>query len=215
MKLNGWHRLGIVVFVLWAIGISIFMWSDINTQAGYSAEAMRSGCEYGNKNHLQKEVDCSNLYNEKFEESRWEILKKEWWGFPLVIFAPPLLISILWLFSYGAVRIFYWIKAGFFSREKPLSVLKYSVIVTCSIISLLLVLVVISKVNEKVEAEKTKTIETNIAQCELEAIKSKIDEPGDRSEYIKTCMQAKGYNFVYKTSCGNGYRDADMNFCYQ
>jgi hypothetical protein len=95
MKLNGWHRIGVVLSVLWAI--VAFCWTrSIQVKNGH--ELFRS-CLYKTTSY------CENisLQSALDETANWTD----------VTFFSLFPIVIGWILAFLSVKVFKWIKTGF------------------------------------------------------------------------------------------------------
>lgn len=103
MRLNGWHRIGIVLSILWMIGGAVYERNNQREFAGKIAQFDYSNC-------LDKQPapgrDCSKVIRESLE--KWN--KPDWGGVIYVAFAP---IVAGWIVVYLFVGIFRWIRTGF------------------------------------------------------------------------------------------------------
>lgn len=147
-------------------------------------------------------INCFDVYKNKIEE-RWRDNAKDiikyWWLIPIIVFAPPFFIIVIWVFSYILVKIFYWIKAGFSKADKPREMAKKSSILTISII---FVFVSFFAISAMLEANRKAEFEIALGECKLAEMKAKLpNEDEAYINYIRVCMQTKGYNFVYSNSC--------------
>ena len=187
-KSTGWLRICLVFGIIWILGVTIYMWLDVVAEAKNIADIDLSSC-MNQKNYDLK--NCGNIYSQKFNEIKDANLKDWWWSLPLSIFAPPLIVFLLWLLCFGGVKIFYWILVGF-GKKKPKGIKKKSFIMTVGII---LVIVSMRGIFAMHEASKQKKFETIRSQCEFQATKSGFALYSNEDlRYIELCIEAKGYH---------------------
>ena len=115
MNLNGWQRLGIVAFVIWALAASAVSWLDFNHSQGELHRAWLTVCrsryDLAPPDQGVAAVErCFKEIDEKFS-AEWEPAYQRFWqAIPFVILVPALLAWGLISLAIVAVR---WIRKGF------------------------------------------------------------------------------------------------------
>ena len=103
MKLNGWRRIGVVVSVIWAIGAAIF-------------ERKRQVFPVDERFVIQIQQCLNPINDECFnlaEKQRSELLALDFSSVSNILFASLGPIVVAWLTAYLAIKVFFWVKAGF------------------------------------------------------------------------------------------------------
>ncbi len=114
MKLNGWQRLGVVAFVIWAIFGSLWAWVDtvrtVNAVYGTQLEF----CYAERADSAEREV-CRARAQSITDEEMAKANSTLWWGIPLIIFIPSLIVWGLISLAIVTVR---WVRHGFATRNR-------------------------------------------------------------------------------------------------
>lgn len=156
-------------------------------------------------------IGITLFFGSDLNTARFQELIEHWWIFPVVVFAPPFFIMVIWVFSYISVRVYYWIKAGFSKADKPREMAKKSSILTASVIFIFVAFIGISTMRE---SNKKAEFEVALGQCKLSEMKTKLpNEDEAYINYIRVCMQTKGYNYVYIRKFCEQFGHSDYN-CY-
>jgi hypothetical protein len=107
MRLNGWQRIGIVVSVVWILGISGWLWYSIREEQNVTAEIHLSTC-----------LDLPTS-NPDTCQSNWvkeiRTYRRDLCGFDLAFSLVPVLLS--WASVYGVLWIVRWVRDGFVSSK--------------------------------------------------------------------------------------------------
>jgi len=127
MRLNGWQRTGLVIFALWAVGVFIWERAERVNNARFLAYA---ACQSSKATpETWGTATCGHEQDVLFEKFRQDALEGEIQEALLVIFTPPFIVLLLWIFSFAVTATWYWILAGFSKAEKY-PVLSHSFILT-------------------------------------------------------------------------------------
>jgi hypothetical protein len=105
--LNGWQRIGVVAFVIWALVGSVLFWKDGHEPARSVFEMAYARCIDLRES---KREQCSQAAERAFDANLDAATREFWQLIPFVITIPALLIWGLISFLIVAVR---WIRKGF------------------------------------------------------------------------------------------------------
>jgi hypothetical protein len=107
MRLNGWQRVGIVLSVLWALGVWVYM-DAIGEQA-----AQKAMTDWNNvcteRKLTQNELDLKSCIDTAVKLAEYK--RADWSGVPLITALVP--IPVVWLLVYIVVWTMRWIRRGF------------------------------------------------------------------------------------------------------
>jgi hypothetical protein len=108
--MNGWHRIGVVAFVIWALVASIEFWSD-----GHKPQVVLFSLDYGRCFGVDRMTDlereqCVQAAENAFRAHSDAATKEFWQLIPFVITIPALLVWGLISLMIVTVR---WITKGF------------------------------------------------------------------------------------------------------
>lgn len=109
MAIGGWTRLGIVGSVLWALGAGWHENQEIIGHHRYFYNASYETCTILKDAGRDPEFKNKDCFDHAWSNSS-VFLKDRWANVAFMALAP---IPIGWLFIYGCVRLFRWIRAGF------------------------------------------------------------------------------------------------------
>ena len=105
-RLSGWQRIGVVVSIIWLIGSLIY---TVNTQ--YNNKFVLYSTIY-DLCKMEKNADYKRC-NEGFEANLKKYLKADWTDLADLFFISIVPIPVGWLVSWGVIRVYRWIRAGF------------------------------------------------------------------------------------------------------
>jgi len=101
-RLNGWHRIGIVLSVLWTAGV-LFLERDYWKQSGSRQERMFYQCSFAPNNADQS---LCNAKMTTYYDARTRVLQES-------LLYRLGLVPIVWLLAYVVVWTVRWIRRGF------------------------------------------------------------------------------------------------------
>lgn len=113
MRLNGWQRLGIIAFIIWAPAAFAVSWLDFNHSWGERHRAWLTSCRYefgppGKEAEAQER--CFKEIGDRWSALYEPAYKGFWQALPFVITIPALLVWGLVSLAIIAAR---WIRKGF------------------------------------------------------------------------------------------------------
>lgn len=107
MRFNGWHRSGIVLSIVWVLGVGIYQRNAELKRANEAVSSMFAMCV---ETHLlsadKKSTDCL----QETEKNRMIWLEGSWGNVAWLAFLPVLLA---WSAVFLLVRVWRWVRAGF------------------------------------------------------------------------------------------------------
>jgi hypothetical protein len=206
--MNGWQRLGTVLFIVWTIFILIFYWQTNRNSALSSADLAHTLCTYDNEKE-GKSDDCTLLKEERYKEALRANIKSELWLLPLMIFFPIIVIGLFGVASLMLVNLFYWVASGF----KPIDNAnkKKQIIITCATLLSISILTLIFTSSKA--ALKESNFNKALSECKLEIITKDIRE-NDREAYFTSCMETKNFKRKYGKYCFDKW-SAENYYCYE
>jgi hypothetical protein len=116
--MNGWQRMGLVAFVIWALVAFVVSWLDFNHSQHKLHEGWLTGCRssYDAARPGQEAAAYERCFKETGDrfQAEFEVAIQGFWQFlPFVILVPALLAWALISLTIVAVR---WIRKGFMNR---------------------------------------------------------------------------------------------------
>ena len=116
--MNGWQRMGLVAFVIWALVVPILAWNDIHDQWSRVYQSRLSGCRasydaaYKDKAEAYKRCfdEAADKFMAELDGATREFWRTFWQVILFAIITPALLVWGLMSLAIVAVR---WIRKGF------------------------------------------------------------------------------------------------------
>jgi len=108
MRLNGWHRLGIVLSVAWILGSVMYGYFDRKSQAETVAIELLEGCTKDNWTLAPNERrDCMELYDRAYRNN---VAIDDWPDYLLTNFGT---VIGGWIAAYVLLWSGRWVRSGF------------------------------------------------------------------------------------------------------
>ena len=121
MRLNGWQRRGVIISVLWAVGVTLSTHSaDLDRQI-HHVKWLHEVClsVAVGLNVSEDFIQGNNARCDNFLKEQWSRIDHSW-GNALVVGLAP--IPFVWFIAFTLAGLFSWIRGGFRLRprdEKP------------------------------------------------------------------------------------------------
>jgi hypothetical protein len=110
MRLAGWHRVGIVLSVLWAIGAGIYQRNADIRRADEFSQLSFNVCAENERIRQQRDPNFSGSCTDRAVGKYQTFLKGSWGNTAILAFAP---IPIAWGLIYLILAVMRWVSAGF------------------------------------------------------------------------------------------------------
>jgi hypothetical protein len=113
MKLNGWQRLGIAVFVIWTFAASAVFWLNFHGSQSELLQAWLTTCryEFGLPGKEAEAVErCFKEISDRWSAQYEPAYKRFWLTLPFLILVPALLA---WGLISLVIVTMRWIRKGF------------------------------------------------------------------------------------------------------